>query len=121
MVVGIERAEACGACAARNVCGTHRGTLHEVEVALPRQDVRVGDRVTLQISEKEGFRALLLAYVVPFVLILVILGLLVSHGVREGVAGVSSIGLVGLYYAVLYLYRGKWTSKASVKDVQKDS
>lgn len=120
-VVGVERGEACGACAARNVCGTHGHSLHEVVVALPREAVGVGDRVTLSISQRERLRAVLLAYVVPFVLVLVGLVGLISNGVQEGVAGLVSMGLVALYYAVLYLFRGKWTSKVSIKDVQKES
>lgn len=121
IVVGIERAEACGTCGARSVCGMHGSEVHEVEVAQPEQSVRVGDRVTLSIPDREGFRALLVAYMLPFVLVMVALGVLISLGAQEWLAGVVSIGLVGVYYAVLYWFRSRWTSKASIKDVQKES
>lgn len=121
MVVGVERGEACGACAARGICGAPGGALHEVEVALPKQAVRVGDRVELSVSDRESFKALLIAYGVPFLIVLVALIGFISAGMREGVAGLLSIALVVPYYVFLYIFRKRLTAKVSITSEQKEN
>lgn len=64
--------------------------------------------------------AMLVAYVVPFVIVLLGLLILLALGVNEGIAGLVSIGLMVPYYVVLYLLRGRLETKVSVKSVQKE-
>ena len=113
MVVGVAQAEACSACAARAACGKSGGEVREV-------GARVGDRVTLGITAWEGFRAMFIMYVVPFVIVLVSLIVLVGRGVGEGLSGVVSIGLVLPYYILLYVFRDRIEAKIRVKGVQKE-
>lgn len=120
MVVGVERSEACGSCSARRACGAFGSAVHEVVVPMPNCSVCVGDRVTLGVSEREGRMAMLVAYVVPFVIVLLGLLILLALGVNEGIAGLVSIGLMVPYYVVLYLLRGRLETKISVKSVQKE-
>ena len=116
MVVGVAQAEACSACAARAAGGEVR----EVVVRVPKGGARVGDRVTLGITAWEGFRAMFIMYVVPFVIVLVSLIVLVGRGVGEGLSGVVSIGLVLPYYILLYVFRDRIEAKIRVKGVQKE-
>ena len=120
MVVGVERSEACGSCSARRACGAFGSAVHEVVVPMPNCSVCVGDRVTLGVSEREGRMAMLVAYGVPFAIVLLGLLILLALGVNEGIAGLVSIGLMVPYYVVLYLLRGRLETKISVKSVQKE-
>ena len=87
---------------------------------VPKGGARVGDRVTLGITAWEGFRAMFIMYVVPFVIVLVSLIVLVGRGVGEGLSGVVSIGLVLPYYILLYVFRDRIEAKIRVKGVQKE-
>lgn len=119
LVVGVARHEACGACVARRACGALSGGMHEVRVGYSGHDVQVGDRVLLQITNRESFRALFIAYVVPFVIVLLGLVVFIALGVREGVAGLVSFGLLVLYYLTLYFFRDRLKTEIGVKGVQK--
>jgi sigma-E factor negative regulatory protein RseC len=52
-----------------------------------------------------GNKAVFLGYLVPFLLFIAVLILTTSMGVREWVAGVSSLGSLIPYYIILYLFR----------------
>ena len=101
-------------------CGKSGGEVREVVVRVPKGGARVGDRVTLGITAWEGFRAMFIMYVVPFVIVLVSLIVLVGRGVGEGLSGVVSIGLVLPYYILLYVFRDRIEAKIRVKGVQKE-
>ncbi|MDR1023968.1 MAG: SoxR reducing system RseC family protein [Prevotellaceae bacterium] len=67
----------------------------------------IGEMVSVVEKQSLGKKAVALVYLLPVVILLGCLLLLLSAGVGEGVAGLSSLGVLALYYAVLYLCRGK--------------
>ncbi|MDR3188974.1 MAG: SoxR reducing system RseC family protein, partial [Prevotellaceae bacterium] len=67
----------------------------------------VGDVITVvetQSLEKKSFS---LVYLIPLVALVGSLLLQVSAGVAQGTAGASSLGILALYYPVLYVFRHK--------------
>ena len=106
--VAIQPEEACGSCKAKSACGMSEQGEKVVSVATELTDAySVGDQVTVSVSRRMGFKAVFLAYVIPFVLLLVSLLVLVGQGVGEGASGLISLGILALYYMVLYLFRDR--------------
>ena len=68
---------------------------------------RPGDRVTVAITRRTGAVAVLLAYVVPFVVLIGVVAVCYLLGAGDGAAGLAGLGSVVLYYGILWLLRRK--------------
>ena len=104
---------ACSACHAKGVCGVSESTEKIVEVeTASAADFNIGESVEVALlSDSMGAKSVVLAYVVPFlVLTLMLVGSLMM-GAGEGVAVLSALGGVAIYYVVLHLLRDKVKSK----------
>lgn len=100
---------ACSGCHARAVCGVDESKDRIVEVATSDAAAySVGESVEVALASRSmGARSVFLAYVVPFFVLLVVLVGLTVLGASEGVAALSAIAGVGLYYVVLWLMNSK--------------
>ncbi len=97
---------ACSECKAKGLCGVDEGNRRFVTVWEPlAQYFSVGEEVMIGISEVMGMKAAVWAYIVPFFIL--VGGLLVtSHlGWGEAASGLSSLGVMCLYYVVLWFFR----------------
>ena len=104
---------ACSACHAKGVCGVSESTEKIVEVeTASAADFNIGESVEVALlSDSMGAKSVVLAYVVPFlVLTLMLIGSLMM-GACEGVAVLSALGGVAIYYVVLHLLRDKVKNK----------
>ena len=104
---------ACSACHAKGVCGVSESTEKIVEVeTASAADFNIGESVEVALlSDSMGAKSVVLAYVVPFlVLTLMLVGSLMM-GAGEGVAALSALGGVAIYYVVLHLLRDKVKNK----------
>ena len=95
---------ACSGCHARAVCGVDENKDKIVEVATSNaSDYAVGEGVEVALARRSmGTMSVALAYVVPFFVLLVVLVALSAMGVSEGIAALSAIAGVGVYYVVLW-------------------
>ena len=100
---------ACSGCHARAVCGVDESKDKIVEVATSDAAAySVGESVEVALESRSvGAKSVFLAYVVPFFVLLIVLVGLTVFGVSEGVAALSAIMGVGLYYVVLWLMNSK--------------
>lgn len=99
---------ACGACHARKVCGMDESSERLLNVVtIDAEAYRVGEEVEVSISEGMGIKAALIAYGCPFVLVFTLLIVLLQSGVNELTSGLSALGVLVLYYLVLYRFRHK--------------
>ncbi|MFR9603031.1 MAG: SoxR reducing system RseC family protein [Rikenellaceae bacterium] len=102
----------CGSCKARGKCGMVESDRREVEVYAPVAEAyNLGDEVTISVTMGMGRMAVVLAYVVPLVLMIILMALGAVLNLAEW--GVALMGLVGvaLYYCVLYLNRNRIDKK----------
>ena len=102
---------ACAACQAKAVCGASSGESRIITIR--RQDdgsVRPGDEVNVLIRQGQGFKAVLIAYLIPLFILLVLLLTLPLFFDNELVAGLGAIGFVALYYLVLAQFRDRLNS-----------
>jgi sigma-E factor negative regulatory protein RseC len=65
----------------------------------------VGEEVMIGVSEVMGMKAAVYAYIIPFFILLGGLLLTTHLGLGEVAAGLTSLGVMCLYYVVLWLFR----------------
>lgn len=100
---------ACSGCHARAVCGVDESKDKIVEVATSdAASYSVGECVEVALESRSvGAKSVFLAYVVPFFVLLIVLVGLTAFGASEGVAALSAIAGVGIYYVVLWLMNSR--------------
>ena len=100
---------ACSGCHARAVCGVDESKDKIVEVATSdAASYSVGECVEVALESRSvGAKSVFLAYVVPFFVLLIVLVGLTAFGASEGVAALSAIAGVGIYYVVLWLMHSR--------------
>ncbi len=99
--VSFVRSSGCGGCSIRSGCGMAESADAIVEVPLRGRDFREGETVTIHASATKGYLAILLAYCVPFVLVIATLIVAISFGVSESLAGMISLATLIPYYVGL--------------------
>lgn len=113
--IGVEivSKSACAACHAKGVCAASDEAVKVIEVpydiATLSADYKIGDSVNVVLSSSLGVRAIWFAYVIPLVVLLACIFVFSRAGVEELYIGLCSLGVVALYYAVLALFRNKFS------------
>ena len=104
--VAIVASGACHTCRARELCGMSESSEKLIEVRTSDAGTYTpGERVVVSEEQTMALRAVLIAYVGAFaVLLLVLIGAL-ACGLSEGLAALASLLGVGGYYGVVYLLR----------------
>ena len=102
---------ACAACHAKGVCSASDEKVKEIEVPLTIANLsshfQVGDKVLVVLSSSLSFKAVLYAYGVPLVLLLIALVVASACGLSELYVGLSGIGIVIFYYIALAFFKNK--------------
>lgn len=116
VTVTFQRSEACGGCAVRNFCHAGGDTENRAEIEVAdASSYRVGERVTLTISEKSAAFAALVAYALPLVLALAGLFVPLAAGAGEDAAALSALAAPALYYLLLFFFRRRIGAKIEIK------
>ena len=104
---------ACSGCHAKAVCGASETAdkIVEVESALA-SDFQIGESVEVALLDNSmGTKSVILAYVVPFLVLAAVLVGAILMGASEGMAALSALVGVALWYVVLYMLRDKIKNK----------
>lgn len=75
--------------------------------ALMLEPLQVGDRVEVLLTERLGWKAVLLAYIMPFVVMMIVIALLGLWSSNEVVVGTLSLVAVAIYYIILSFFRNR--------------
>lgn len=94
----------CEGCKAKMACGASESTDKEIEVFNYNSALQLNEPVTVQLNKSLGLRAVFIAYVLPFILMITVL-LVSSTLVKEWIAGLLSIFILLPYYTILYLMK----------------
>lgn len=133
-LVRIVQASACAACKAKAMCASAESVEKEMRVVLlgenekvktendstqsyttlhnPTQPYHVGDEVEVMVQQKMGWKAVVLAYLLPFFVMLAVvavgsgIGNRIS-GIGEEVIGTLALCAMAVYYIVLGLFKNK--------------
>ena len=112
-LVRIVQTSACAACKAKAMCASAESAEKEMTVTLanspsPIADIKVGDTVEVMVQQKMGWKAVMLAYLLPFFVMLAVMFIgNAIWAVREEILGTVALCAMALYYLVLGLFKDK--------------
>ena len=104
--VEIVSESACGACHAKGLCGVGEQKVKQVSVPTPVSPFyEVGEEVFVDLKASMGHKAVWIAYALPLVVLLAVIGILLRAGTGELTAGLGGIAAVAVYYLCIWLLR----------------
>ena len=120
-LVRIVQTSACAACKAKAMCASAESAEKEMTVVLlDDEQWAVGDEVEVMVQQKMGWKAVVLAYLLPFFVMLAVMfignellaigdgQLAMGDGAkREAVLGTVALCAMALYYLVLGMFKDK--------------
>jgi sigma-E factor negative regulatory protein RseC len=121
-LVRIVQTSACSACKAKAMCASAESAEKEMTaVLLGDEQWAVGNEVEVMVQQKMGWKAVVLAYLLPFFVMLAVMfigngllvmgdgatGLLGDEAKREAVLGTVALCAMAVYYLVLGLFKDK--------------
>lgn len=109
--IKINSESACAACHAKGVCGAADQEEKFLDIPLFGAHYILGENVQVQVAQNLGFRAVLLGYVYPFLLLMAVLIGLILLGMNEQRAGLISLLSLIPYYLALYMARKRIETK----------
>ena len=105
--VQIVQTSACEACKAKSMCTSAESKQKEMD-ALMLEPLQPGDRVEVMVREQLAWRAVLLGYILPFVVMIAVIAVLGAlTDLDEAVVGTISLCAIAVYYLILRLFRGR--------------
>lgn len=105
--VAINNHSACSGCHAKGACGMSEVKQKMITATRPGFNITAGDKVIVYAAMGNAIYSVLLAYVIPSVVIVAGLFILLTAGLNEIIAAISSLGLIAAYFFILYLYRNR--------------
>ncbi len=107
ITVNIIAQAACSSCHAKGVCNASDSEEKIIEIDNPKGVFVQGERVKVYMEQSLGFKALFLGYVLPFLIVFGALLIVRQFTAHEGIIGLVALGLLPLYYLVLYQFKDK--------------
>ena len=124
-LVRIVQTSACAACKAKAMCASAESAEKEMTAVLlsdngrpmgygvldadkPLLEYKVGDAVEVMVQQRMGWKAVVLAYLLPFFVMLAVM--LIGNAiwaVREEILGTVALCAMALYYLVLGVFKDK--------------
>ncbi len=110
--VSIAVTTACAGCHAQGSCGMSDNENRIIKVTHFSNDLKIGDKVEIEGAKSLGMKAVFYAYVLPFLLVLLVLIISLSlFNISETIAGIYSLVILPFYYLVLFLFKSKFEEK----------
>ena len=101
--VEIVQQAACAACKAKSMCSASESKVKEIN-AIMLEPMQVGDRIEVAVEKRLGWKAVLLAFIIPFCLLLALVAVLPNWIASEAVVGTIAIASLAPYYFILHLF-----------------
>ncbi len=105
--VMIQPQSACGSCHSKAMCGMAEVAekIVEARVTDQKRTYQPGQQVVVKLKKSLGYKALLLGYMFPFILLISTLAITLQLTANEGLSALISILIIAPYYGILYLKR----------------
>ncbi len=107
ITVGIVNASACAGCHAKGACTMADMKEKTVDVVDYSNQFSVGEKVNLKYQESLGWFALTIAYVIPFIIVIITLVVALTITSDELISGLIALAILIPYYVVLSFYKKK--------------
>lgn len=99
---------ACAACHAKSACTMSDMAEKILTVPKPKdREFQLFQKVVVKMTVNQGNKAAVLAYLVPFIVLVGVLFAMLGIGLSEGLSALISIAALIPYYIILYLCRDK--------------
>lgn len=106
--VKIAQSSACSSCSVKGHCSVSETKEKLIDVYNKNGlSCRVGDQVMIVGATSMGMKAVLLAFVLPFLVLMAVLVVVLEITGDEPVAALASLASLMPYYLVIYLFRNK--------------
>ena len=103
--VEITQTSACSACKARSMCMSAESRQKEMDCVM-LEAMQPGDEVEVEVRERLAWKAVLLAYILPFVVMIGLIAVLdYTTDWSEAVVGTLSLCGIALYYIGLSVFK----------------
>jgi len=109
--VQILQESACSSCHAKGACSAADMKDKFVDIESDGSDYKVGEQVTLYGQSSMGLFAVLLAFVIPFLIILLTLFILKNYIDNEAISGSIALGTLLPYFIILSFFNSRLKSK----------
>lgn len=106
VTVSILNVSACTGCHAKSACSMSDMKEKEIDIIDYSGKFKLGEEVKVVYQESLGWLALILAYVLPFVLVLITL-FIASAFTNELTSGLMALGILLPYYSLLYFFKDR--------------
>lgn len=111
--VQIKAQPACQNCYAKKICSTGEEKDIIIDINTPDAvNYKINESVKVLLKLSTGYKAIILAYIIPLLLVLLFLLVCITIlNIEEVNAGMFSITVLFLYYLLLYYFRNKIKKK----------
>ncbi len=106
ITVSILNVSACTGCHAKSACSMSDMKEKEIDIIDYSSSFKLGEEVKVVYQESLGWLALLLAYVLPFMLVLITLFIATAF-TNELISGIMALGILLPYYSLLYFFKDR--------------
>jgi positive regulator of sigma E activity len=114
--VSVTSEPACGNCHARGSCSVGGNNEKVIEVLPPPgEKYSPGEQIKVILEQTLGIKALILGYLLPFLVVLANLIILTVLGVNEGLAGLLSLAILVPYYLCLAFFKDRLKKEFSFR------
>ncbi len=117
--VKIEQTSACASCHVKAMCGASEKAEKVIDAHISDNTLKVGDLVTIIGQKSLGIQAILLAYVLPFILITSVLFIVNIFTTNEIIIGTCALASLIPYFIILRLMRNKIQAKFQFYAIKK--
>ena len=106
--------DSCSGCQAKSVCSAGKS---ETKVITAKCDTSLlpGDMVRVEMPLSQGFQALFIGYIVPFIVLISAFIAASVAGAGELVSALLSFAAIGCWYLAVWLLRGRINEKFEFK------
>ena len=122
-LVRIVQTSACAACKAKAMCASAESAEKEMTVVLLGDEQwAVGNEGEVMVQQKMGWKAVMLAYLLPFFVMLAVMFIgNAIWAVREEILGTVALCAMALYYLVLGMFKDKLQKEFSFTAKKKNN
>jgi sigma-E factor negative regulatory protein RseC len=103
LMVTLDVGDACSACHVKGACGMSEQEDKVITISRNGNDFGLNERVRIKMKQDLGLKAIFLAYVLPFLIVLTFLILLLNY-FSEWQAAVMTLVVLAIYYLGLSHY-----------------
>ena len=122
-LVRIVQTSACATCKAKAMCASAESAEKEMTVVLLGDEQwAVGNEVEVMVQQKMGWKAVVLAYLLPFFVMLAVIFMgNALWNVREEILGTAALCAMALYYIVLGMFKDRLQKEFSFTAKKKNN